>query len=142
MNRQTALRILLAIVSISHLLLGLLAVVAPPETVARLVATFYGATLEVTPAVQHVLRILGAYMMAIGVMAAFAFFNPAKQKGILAGIILLLVLRVAQRLIFASEIQQNFGVSAGHLWTQSAFFLALATALFWARPTGNEDATK
>jgi hypothetical protein len=134
MKKERMLRILLAIVSVSHLLLGVMAVIAPPETVARLAATFYGATLVVNPPLQHVIRIMGAFMIAMGVMSLFAFFNPAKHEGVIAGIVLLLLLRVAERLLFAGEIQRAFGVSSGHLWLQSAFFLALAAGLFFLRP--------
>lgn len=142
MNKQTVLRILLAVVSVLHLLLGLLAVGAPPEALARLAQAFCGATVDVTPAVHHVARILGAFMIVMGVMAAFAFFNPAKHEGILAGIVLLLILRLAQQLIFAHEIQQTFGVSTGRLWVQSVLLLAVAAALFWARPKGEAVAKK
>lgn len=134
MNKHRMLRVLLAVVSVSHLLLGLLAVAAPVESVARVAAALYGATLDVTPALQHILRILGAFMIAVGLMSSFAFFSPEKHEGIIAGVVVLLLLRVAERLIFAREIQSTFQVSTTHLWIQSIFFLILAVALFIVRP--------
>ncbi len=129
MSRRTALRLVLALVSLSHLLLGLCAVIAPAGAVAELVRMFYGAQLSLTPDLHHVIRILGAYMLAVGLMSLMAYFSPERSQFVVTGVIALLVLRVLQRLVFAAEIQTAFGVSFGHLWAQSAFFLAIAIAL-------------
>jgi hypothetical protein len=134
MNRQTALKAVLVLVCAAHLILGIIGYFAPPEPVANVIASLYGATLTITPQLQHMIRILGAFMVAIGILAAFALQDPQKNRSIIYGIAVLLILRVSQRLVFAQEIHEHFQVSYGKLWIQSIFFLALAIALLWLRP--------
>jgi len=129
MSIRTALRTVLAVVSLSHLLLGLGAVIAPAGTVAQLAAAFYGAQLSLSPALHHLIRMLGAYMLAVGLMSLMAYLNPEKNQAVVIGVVALLLLRVLQRLVFAAEIHDAFNVSSNQLWAQSAFFLAIAIAL-------------
>lgn len=134
MNKPGLLKVVLAVVCLSHLALGILGFISSQGLVTEAIASAYGAALTMTPQLQHVLRILGAFMIAIGVMSAFALLNPVKNRAIINGIIVLLVLRVAQRLVFAQEIHDAFSISSARLWGQSAFFLTLAMALFFLAP--------
>jgi hypothetical protein len=134
MTKGIAFRAVLMLVGLAHLILGLAANVAPPETLTKIVAEFYGATLDVTPQVHHVLRILGVFMIGIGMMAIWACANPQRHQAVVFGIIAILILRVLQRIAFAQEISKAFGVSPVRLWVQVAFFLITAIALFALRP--------
>lgn len=134
MNKLGLLKIVLAVVCLAHLALGALGFVAGANAVTEGVAATYGATLTLTPQLQHVLRILGAFMLAIGVLSAYAWRDPVKHRAIINGIIVLLLLRVAQRLLFAQEVHEAFALSYGRLWGQTAFFGALAALLFFLRP--------
>jgi|SRR5882724_6564818 len=134
MNKEIALRIVLAFVGLAHLVLGLLANLAPPELLVKIVSAFYGANIEVTAQAHHVLRILGAFMIGIGVMALLACRDPRRNQAIIMGIITVLVLRVIQRVVLAREISSTFNISPAHLWAQAAFFLIVAIALFVLRP--------
>ena len=134
MKRETAFRILLALVGLAHLALGLIANLAPPETVAKVVSGFYSATLDVTPPLHHVIRILGVFMIGIGLMALWACRDPQRNQAIILGIITVLVLRVIQRVVFAQEITSAFHISSGRVWLQVEFFLLTAIALFALRP--------
>ena len=58
----------------------------------------------------------------------------ALALGALALVAVLLVIRVAQRVIFAMEIEQNFGISTVRIWGQAAYFLAIAVALLLLMP--------
>ena len=73
-------------------------------------------------------------MLAIAVLSWFAFRNPADNKSIILGIVVLLVLRVLQRLIFATHVHEHFSISYTQLIAQSIFFLAIALGLFLLRP--------
>ena len=134
MTTLVALRIVLAIVCAAHLILGVIGFVSIPEVLTWAAGAFYGASVTLTPQLQHVTRILGAFMLAIGILAACAFRDPWKNRAIIDGIAVLQLLRVSQRLLFAREIQEAFGVSSGRLYLQTAFFLALALVLFLLRP--------
>ncbi len=134
MNREIALRVLLALVGLAHLALGMMANLAGPATITRLISEFYGANLEVTPQMQHVIRILGVFMIGIGMMAIWACSDPRRHQVVILGIVAILVLRVLQRIMLAQEIGATFNISPARIWTQAAFFLAIAVALFWLRP--------
>lgn len=134
MNKPGLLKVVLGVVCLSHLTLGAAGFLAGRNAVTEAVASAYGATLTMTPQLQHVLRMLGAFMIAVGVMSAFALLNPARNRAIINGLAVLLLLRVAQRIVFAQEIQEVFSISSARLWGQTVFFLALAALLFFLRP--------
>lgn len=137
---MTILRAILVVVCLSHLLLGAIAFFAVPDMVTGWTAAIYGATVTLTPALQHSVRIIGAFMLAIGVMAGFALRDPARNRAIIDGIGILQLLRVAQRVVFAAQVQETFGVSSSRLVLQSVFFLALGLALLLLRPPARPGA--
>jgi hypothetical protein len=126
--RLRALKALLWLVCTTHLGLGLAGMLSPAWA-TRMVQTFYGARLDLTPVLIHVLRIVGAYMVAIGVLGGLAARDPARHRAVVMTIAGMLLIRVLQRLMHAGEIEVTFGVSAGHLWFQSVYFAVLAGAL-------------
>jgi hypothetical protein len=128
------LRAVLVLVAAAHLFLGAVAFAAVPEMITRWAAIAYGATITLTPPLQHAVRILGAFMIAVGVMAAFALRDPVRNRAIVDGIAILQLLRVTQRVLFSTQIQETFAVPSGRLLLQSAFFLALGLVLLLLRP--------
>jgi hypothetical protein len=131
--RLRVLKVLLWLVCGSHLALGIAGVLSPTWAVeaARL---FYGANLELTPVVVHLLRILGAYMIAMGLLGGVAALDPQKNRPFIIAIAILLAIRVLQRLLHAEAIQSNFGISDLRIWFQSGYFAALAAALLYLMP--------
>jgi hypothetical protein len=134
MTAHAVLRALLVLVALSHAVLGLLACLAGASTVQGLVTDLYGATLTVTPQLHHVIRIVGAFMVAIAVMAGLAVRDPVRNRAIVDGIGILQLLRAGQRVVFAAQIQDAFAMPSGRLSLQSAFFGALGLALLLLRP--------
>jgi hypothetical protein len=134
MKRDTAFKLLLALVGISHLVLGLVANLAPPEMLANVVAEFYGANIEVTTQSHHVIRIVGAFMIGVAVMAFLVCRDPQRNQAVIFGIITILVLRVIQRVVFAPELSGVFDIPPVRIWLQVLFFLLTAIALFVLRP--------
>jgi hypothetical protein len=134
MRKAIAFRVMLALVGVAHLSWGVAANLGPPETLTKIVTQVYGASLDLTPQVHHVLRILGAFMIGIGLMALWACVNPQRHQAVVFGIIVILILRVVQRIVFAREISKAFDISPTRLWLQVAFFAITALALFALRP--------
>lgn len=134
MNKNLALRIVLVVVCLAHLILGIIGYTAPVGLLTQAIKTFYNASITITPELQHAARIVGAFMIAVGVMTGFALWKPQQNRYIINGVIVLLLLRVSQRAIFAGEIHEVFEVPYWHLWGQSAFYFVLAAALFFLRP--------
>lgn len=135
MNKMLILRILLAYVAATHLLLGLAATVVPPGDFADLIIQVtYGGAFEIGAVTHHVIRVLGAFMMAVGVMTVFAVFDPQRYIAAIYTIMFLFVVRTLQRVLFAGEIEENFDISLVRLIGQSIFFLALGVAILLLRP--------
>jgi len=128
---------LLWLVCGSHLALGFAGVFSPALAVAA-AKVFYGAQVEPTPVNLHLLRIIGAYMITIGIMGAIAAREPQRHRPVIVAIAVLLFIRVVQRVAHAGEIQHTFGVSELRIWVQSAYFAALAGALLFLRPKRGE----
>ena len=132
--RTNLLRALLALVCASHLCIGL-GLLLGGETAVQFLAKGYGATEGLdAPSFLYSLKPLGAYMIAIGAIAAAAFYQPWEHRIAIYGVALLLVIRVAQRWVYAEEIREAFGITTPHRVAQSLFFFALAAALLALRP--------
>lgn len=136
-QRHLLIRILLGIVSATHIVIGFVGMV-PPIPIAVAMA-FYGATkLDINPQFEHILQMYGAYMFAIGILAAFAAWNPLRNKAIIYGVSLLFFVRVLQRLFFFEQANEVFGISSAYYWAQTAIFLAIAVFLILFRPKAIE----
>lgn len=141
MNRMLILKILLGYVAVSHLSIGLAATVVPPGDFANfIIDVTYGGSFEIGPETHHVIRVLGAFMMTMGVMATFAVFNPHRNMAVVYAIAFLFIVRTLQRVIFAGDIQEHFDISHARLVGQSVFFLALGGAIYLIRPRHSAEA--
>ena len=92
-----------------HLLIGILGLVSG-EMAARVGAAVYGAHVEVTPQFSYMAKYLGAYVIAFGVMMLLLASDPVKYRKLVYVAVLLAVVRILSRLIFASELQAAFGI--------------------------------
>ena len=137
--RLGLLKFLLWLASVSHLALGLCGV-ASPQLAVKAAKLFYGAQVDATPVTAHILRILGVYMLAVGILAAIAALDPERHHGIIVVLAALLVLRVLQRLVHAGEIEATFQISAMRLGIQSVYFGLYASALLYLMPRRNARA--
>lgn len=132
-------KLVLASVALAHMIIGIVACI-PGMSAENLAKTFYKASVSFTPQLQHVAQMFGAYMFVVGILGIFALLNPVKNKAITNGIIILLVLRVLQRLLFAKQAWEIFQIPSGWYWFQTISFFAIATALFLLKPK-DESAT-
>lgn len=128
-----ALRIMLGLVALSNIVIGLLGVI--PAIPVRQVATlFYSAVLMVSPQVEHITQMFGAYMLTLGILAALAIRDPARNKLIIYGVVFMLFLRTLQRILFAGQASSVFGIPLGAYWAQTVIYFAVAVALVFLRP--------
>lgn len=132
------LRIILGLVALAHILIGLGGIipVVPTNWLANIL---YGASLTVTPQIEHIVQMWGAYMLTVGLIATFAVWQPAKNTFIIYGVSFLLFVRVIQRLFFAGQAFDVFGISAVWYWVQTVVFLAIPVALILLRPKAIES---
>jgi hypothetical protein len=129
MNRSIwVLRVFLALICAFHVIVGLGLNVWPEFP--KLMAGYYGAAdFEWSPQFVYILRPLGAFMFALGVLAAFAVLNPLKYGAVCYGFSILFFLRAMQRVLFQAEIEAAFGIGPARNYTNAAFFLGMAIAL-------------
>ncbi len=128
-----AFRIVLGIVIFGYITIGIAAIIGG-DTALNTINTFYGASINLTPQVTHIIRILGAFMIGVGIIGIFAWNNPIKNKAITNGIIILLLIRVAEKLIYFNDIQQAFNVSSFRLISGAILFFLLALLLYLFKP--------
>lgn len=126
-------KISLLLVAVSQLTIGLIACI-PGTSLSQLAKMFYRASVETTPQLEHIGHMFGVYMLVVGVLAVFALRNPVKNISITYAIIILLVLRVIQRVFWANQAIQFFKIPVGWYWAQTIFFLLVAIILFVLSP--------
>jgi hypothetical protein len=91
----------------------------------------YGAQVDWNhPQFVYILKPLGAFMIALGIMAGIAARNPLRNRAIIYGFAILFIIRGLQRIVFLEEIQAAFGIGGSrHLSTMVFMFLSAALLL-------------
>jgi hypothetical protein len=93
-------------------------------------ASLYGARVDWNdPQFVYILRPLGAFMIALGIMAAIAARNPLANRSIVHGFAVLWVLRGLQRIVFLDEVQRAFAIPAAKSVGTMVLMVTLALAL-------------
>ncbi len=128
-----SLKCVLGLVGVSHIVIGGIGCI-PGISIVKLAAIFYKASVTLNPQLEHIIQMFGIYMLIVGILAIFALRDPVRNKPIIYGIIILLLLRVLQRIAFASQVYTVFSIPSGWYWTQTIFFLAIAIALILLCP--------
>jgi hypothetical protein len=122
-----SLQVLLWFISASHVVLG--GAIMISERLQGFIATLYGASVEIEPQLQYMLRPLGAFMLALGIAAGAAAMRPLRYQPIVWAFVVLFGLRVIQRLVFRDLISERFGITNSKLIGASVFFGILAVLL-------------
>ena len=124
---KRVLQVLLWMICAAHVVIGLGLNLAPGF--GQQMAGLYGATVDWTPQFTYILKPLGAFMLTVGLLAGVAATDPARYSAIVYGVVALLVMRSAQRLLFAGEISRAFNIESARNVTFLAVFLTLAVVL-------------
>jgi hypothetical protein len=126
-NSLQLLRSLLWLICATHVAIGGGLNLLPDA--APFLAKLYGAEVQWTPEFSYILKPLGAFMLAIGLVTAAAAVDPLKHGAVVYSLAALFVMRALQRLLFADEIAQTFHIASGRNLANMAFFLVLAAIL-------------
>ena len=70
-------KIVLGLVAALHIIHGLAIVI--PGVPSSIVHAFFGASLQVTPQVAHILQIFGIYLLTVGALCIYAIRDPARN---------------------------------------------------------------
>jgi hypothetical protein len=96
----------------------------------KLMATWYGARVDLTPQFLAIMHPLGAFMVILGFMAAVAALDPLRYRPIVNGFAALFFIRALQRVIFKQQLEGAFAIDAGKNTASMVFFFLLAASLF------------
>lgn len=77
----------------------------------------------------YIMKPLGAFMIALGVMAAMAARNPLGNRAIIIGFAVLFTMRGLQRLLYMQEIESVFAIPSSRSLVQMVVMLSLALGL-------------
>lgn len=101
-NAQRALKGYLWFVAIFHLGVGLALNVS--DGLTRIIAAGYGATVDWTPQFTYILHPLGAFMIALGFLAAVAARDPQRYEAVIFAFVGLFAIRALHRVVFGAII--------------------------------------
>ena len=121
-----------------HLLVGIAVNVSTPLTQA--IARGYGATVDWTPQFVYILHPLGAFMIALGVMAIAAAREPVRYSAVVLGFVLLFAIRALHRLVFGDAITAAFGIASSRNMVNMVIFAVQAVLLFVLWRAATRDA--
>ena len=133
------LRLILGWICVGHVLTGLVALISDERGV-QIGSLLYGADFEPTAQFLYIIRPLGVYMLALAFLQAMAVRDPWRYRAVIDATLAVFVARQLQRLFFANDIAQAFGIPPDQHWLRSAYFLLLAALLLVARLRLKPDA--
>ncbi len=134
------LQIFLWVVCAFHVAIGLGLNVSP--AFPQIMAGYYGAEVNFTPALLYILKPLGVFMLVVGFMAGAAAKNPLGNRAIVYGLVLLFAARGLQRIVFQEEIANAVSIAASRNIANAAFFLLMAVALAALLRIANQQAAR
>ena len=132
MEKHQAGKILLWIISVYHILTGVMIIVSG-ELSIQFAKASYGWTVEGSPELGILGELLGCYAIAFGLMLAVAVRDPVAYRSLITVGVVLIALRLVQRAVFAGKMMEVFQVSAGRHWAGFVFILVLGGLLAWYR---------
>jgi len=139
MKREGTLKLLLLIFCIVNVILGVVAFSSNEALILKTASLVYGIKLSaLEPHTLYTVRMLGCFVLAIGVMSGFAAKDPIKNKAVIYGNIVWLVMRSIQRVIELKPAHDAFGTSYPMLWLGTIFVFSVAVVLYVLMPKGEE----
>ena len=127
MRPSAALKALLWFITIYQFAMGFLLIM--PPSLAQLVVSWYGATVDWTPQFAFILKPLGAYMVMTGLVASAAARAEVPHPTIVVALATLFGINALYRIGHFAYVRSTFGISSGTLITQIVVLLGLASAL-------------
>lgn len=110
-------------------------------------AKMYGAEVKQwDPQFLYILHPLGAFMLALGVIAACTALDPAKYRPVIYVFAGLFALRAVHRVLYGAMVTERFGIPSSRNVTNMVFFFGLAAVLIvldqWANHTATAAAVR
>ena len=98
--KERMFKIVTGIVAAYHLLLGIVGLALPVETIAEVVKVVLGFVLEITPQLPVILKFASVYLLAFGGMTYLLFSNPVKYRVFALPVLALFGIRFVINVVF------------------------------------------
>jgi hypothetical protein len=121
-------RVLLWIIALYHGAVGLI-LLGSGDLALKLAKSLAGMTLTGSPELGIIGEIFGCYLLAFALLMAAAAWNPVKNRAAVTIGLLLFVLRIVQRVVFAEKVMTVFQIPAFNYWAYGGVVLLLGAAL-------------
>jgi len=109
MSRHTGIKILAGFMGVYHILMGVLGI-ASGSLAAWGAHTLWHANVTVDPQFTYLAKFLGAYVVAFGIVLLFIAKDPVRYGALVYPAVVLAILRIGERLVFASDLKAAFGI--------------------------------
>jgi hypothetical protein len=133
MNRHTGIKILASFMGIYHILMGIFGIVSG-SMAAWAAHALWHANVTVDAQFTYLAKFLGAYVVGFGVMLLFIAKDPLRYGALVYPAVLVGVLRIVERLVFASELKRAFGIETARTIGTILVVGALNLGLFLLKP--------
>jgi hypothetical protein len=133
MNRDLALKVVLWAIALYHVVLGGGAFLSA-DLAQQMAHSIFGIQLTLDPAMAFVVKVLGAYAITFGVVAAVAARDPVHHRLLLNVIVLLYVLRIVVKVVFKTEYETGLHIATTRVWVETALLSGFALAVYLLRP--------
>jgi hypothetical protein len=134
MNTQThtPVRVLLWLIAVYHVVAGVVATFLQTAAV-NIGSLMFGVRITMDGQTELLVRYLGAFGIAFGVMAALAALAPERNKTFICGAVVYFVVRAFDRIAFAGLLAQ-YSVGPVLNWWRIVVILAFAVGLLVFMP--------
>ena len=140
MSRIGALKLFLWTFCVMNVALGFIAFSGNVPLILKVADLVYGIKLDtLEPHTLYVIRMLGCFILAVGVMSGLAAKDPVKNKAVIYGNIVWLLMRDLQRVIEIKSHHDAFGASYPVIWLGIVFVFLVAFILFILVPKGESS---
>ncbi len=95
----------------------------------RFFSELYGAHVQWSDETIYLIRVLGSFAFALGILACFAVVDPIGNRVVGWGFVALFLLRDVQRHLYYSELERGFLLSPTKNLLTTLFFLIQAMIL-------------
>lgn len=125
-------RILAGFVGVYHIMLGLLLLFSG-EMAIKAAKSMAGMTIIGSPELGVVGEVLACYIIAFGLMMGLAAWNPIKNRSLITIGLVLFVLRLLQRIVFADKTMEVFQIPSTRYWAAFVIVLIISVILGFFR---------
>jgi hypothetical protein len=130
---KSAQKLVLLAIALYHLGFALMAILS--EKMAAMVAKHaFGVTLDMSPQVMYLAKLVGIYGAIFGVFVIMIALNPVKYRHLVYVVFGLYVMRISSRLIFLPQVKESFQIEMPRIIVGAVLLTGFALAVLFVRP--------